>query len=126
MKQGDLSSKTADAGTMTGYLMGGLVGPLHADWAAMEGAIRGAQAGKALENQLLRIDDVKSVLPRGSSALVLIATPDTNDQMTRLFAKWSPEVIRRDVAQEVQQRLETFQSKVRQDMAQKRQQAATH
>lgn len=52
------------------------------------------------------------VLPRGSSALVLVATPDVNDQLVRLFEAWSPEVIRRDVAEEVAQRLHALQRKV--------------
>src|SRR5262245_22798520 len=38
VKQGDLASQAADAGAMTGYLIGSMVGPLHADMAAMEGA----------------------------------------------------------------------------------------
>lgn len=118
--QGDIASKMSDVGTMTGYLIGSLVGPMHADMAAMEGTMRGQKVGKALEKQLLRIDDIKSVLPRGSSALVLIATPEIDDQMVSLFSRWSPEVIRRDVAQEVQQRLETFQRKTQQDLAERR------
>jgi uncharacterized membrane protein len=120
VRQGELASKIADAGGMTGYLIGSLVGPMHADMAAMSGLVRGTSAGKALEKQLLNIDDIKSVLPRNSSALVLIATPAINDQMANLFTKWSPEVIRRDVAQEVQKRLQAFQEKTLQDIAQQR------
>ena|SRR5450432_445177 len=105
---------------MTGYLVGSLVGPLHADMAMMEGELRAQRAGKTLEKQLLRTDEVKSALPRGSSALVLIAAPEINDQLVSLFGKWSPEVIRRDVAQEVQKRLETFERKTQQDIAQQR------
>jgi uncharacterized membrane protein len=120
VREGDLASKVADVGGMTGYLMGSLVGPLHADMAAMSGIMRASSGGKVLEKQLLNTDDIKSILPRGSSALVLIATPEINDTMVTLFAKWSPEVIRRDVAQEVQKRLETFQQKVLKDIAQQR------
>ena len=115
-----LAAKIADAGGMTGYLIGSLVGPLHADMAMMEGELRAQRAGKTLENKLLRTDDIKSVLPRGSSALVLIAAPEINDQLVSLFDKWSPEVIRRDVAQEVQKRLETFKRKTQKDIAEQR------
>jgi len=50
----------------------------------------------------------------------LIAEPEINDQLVALFSAWSPEVIRRDVAQEVQKRLETFERKTQQDIAQQR------
>src|SRR5271165_1443022 len=40
VRTGDIASKVSDAGAMTGYLMGSLVGPLHADMAAMQGAMR--------------------------------------------------------------------------------------
>jgi uncharacterized membrane protein len=120
VREGDIAARVANAGSMTGYAIGSLVGPLHADMAMMEGELRAQQAGKALEKQLLRTDEIKSALPRGSSALVLIAEPDINDQLVKLFANWSPEVIRRDVAQEVQKRLETFERKTRQDIDQQR------
>jgi len=118
LKEGDVKAKFADAGAMTGYLVGSLAGPLHADIAAMEGRGQGAGVGKAVEKQLLRIDEVKGNLPRDSSALVLVAPPEVNDRMVQLFTAYSPEVIRRDVAQEVVQRLETFQQKTLQDIAQ--------
>ena len=120
VREGDLAAKVANAGGMTGYLIGSLVGPLHADMALMEGELRAQRAGKTLENKLLRTDDIKSVLPRGSSALVLIAAPEINDQLVPLFDKWSPEVIRRDVAQEVQKRLEAFERKTQKDIAEQR------
>ena len=64
-------------------------------------------------------EEIKSRLPRDSSALVLVATPAVNDRMVELFATWSPspEVIRKDVAQEVERRLETFRQKTLQDLS---------
>jgi len=120
VKQGDIAGRIADMGGMTGHLIGSLVGPLHADMAMLEGELRAQRAGEALEKKLLRIDEIKNALPRGSSALVLIAAPEINEQLVNLFAKWSPEVTRRDVAQEVQKRLETFERKTREDIAQHR------
>src|SRR5262249_41177509 len=73
IKQGDLSSAAADAGAMTGYLVGSLVGPLHAEMAALEAGGRASSATKTLEGKLMRVDDIKEILPRGSSAIVLIA-----------------------------------------------------
>jgi uncharacterized membrane protein len=61
----------------------------------------------------MRVDDIKQVLPRGSSALVLIATPEINDQMVEMFAPYAPQVVRRDVAEEVEQRLRTFEQRAR-------------
>jgi len=117
-KEGDVKAKFADAGAMTGYLVGSLAGPLHADLAALEGRGQGAGVGKAVEKQLLRIDEVKGNLPRDSSALVLVAPPEVNDRMVQLFVSYSPEVIRKDVAQEVVKSLEAFRQKTMQDIAQ--------
>jgi uncharacterized membrane protein len=111
LKQGELASRAADAGGLTGYLVGSLVGPLHADMAAMEGSARAASAAKGLQDRLMHVDDIKEMLPRGFSALVLIATPEVNDQMVEMFDDWKPEVIRRDVAEEVERRLKTFERK---------------
>ena len=123
LKEGDVKAKFADAGAMTGYLVGSLAGPLHADLAAIEGRGQGAGVGKAVEKQLLRTDEIKRNIPRDSSALVLVAPSEVNDRMVQLFASYSPEVIRKDVAQEIEQRLEAFRQKTLQDIAQ---QAAAH
>src|SRR5215471_805897 len=117
-KEGDVKAKFADAGAMTGYLVGSLAGPLHADIAAMEGRGQGAGVGKAVEKVFARTDEIKKNFPRDSSALLLVAPPEVNDRMVQMFTAYSPEVIRRDVAQEVVQRLETFQQKTLQDIAQ--------
>jgi uncharacterized membrane protein len=113
VKQGGLASTAGDAGAMTGYLIGSLVGPLHAEMAALEGTMRAESAAGALENKLMRVDDIKQVLPRGFSALVLVATREINDQMVEMFASYAPQVIRRDVADEVERRLRTFEQRAR-------------
>jgi uncharacterized membrane protein len=113
VRQGDLASRVEDAGALTGYLIGSLVGPLHAEMAAFEGAMRGGAAGDTLEGKLMRIDDIKRVLPRDSSALVLIATREINDQFVDLFQGWAPQVIRRDVSDEIERRLHDFERNAR-------------
>lgn len=75
--------------------------------------MRARALGGALEDKLLRVDDIKQVLPRGSSALVLVATPPINDALVDMFNVWSPEVIRRDVAEEVERRLHTLEQRAR-------------
>jgi uncharacterized membrane protein len=124
VREGDVRSAVAEAGSMTGYLVGSLAGPLHAEFAATEGEVRGKSIGKALEKMLAPFEEIKSRLPRDSSALVLVATPAVNDRMVELFAGWSPEVIRKDVVQEVERRLETFRQKTLQDLS--AQAAAAH
>jgi uncharacterized membrane protein len=111
VKQGELASDIETAGAMTGYLIGSLVGPLHAEMAAMEGANRAGALGDAVEDELLHVDDIKQVLPRGSSALVLVAAPDVNEELIDMFSMWSPEVIRRDVAEAIEQRLRTLEQR---------------
>jgi len=113
VKQGDLASRAVEPGAMTGYMIGSLVGPLHADMAALEGADRASYAAAAVENKLMFVDEIKQVLPRGTSALVLVGAEDTNDEFVALFSDFEPEIIRRDVAQEVERRLHTLEDKVR-------------
>jgi len=116
IRQGDIASRVEDAGALTGYLIGSLVGPLHAEMAALEGGMRGGSAGDALEGKLMKIDDIKRVLPRDSSALVLIATPEINDQFVQLFEDGTLQVIRRDVSEEVERRLHDFERNARSAM----------
>jgi uncharacterized membrane protein len=123
VREGDIRSAVAEAGSMTGYLVGSLVGPLHAELAASESGGRARAVGKAVEKMLAPFEEIKSRLPRDSSALVLVATPAINDRMVALFAAWSPEVIRKDVEQEVERRLEAFRQKTIQDLSA---QAAAH
>lgn len=113
VKQGDLAGDVEAAGAMTGYLIGSLVGPLHAEMAALEGSMQARGLGDALEDKLLHVDDIKQVLPRGSSALVLVASPEVNDQFFEMFKERSPQVIRRDVAEEVARRLHALEERAR-------------
>jgi hypothetical protein len=105
---GDIAGRISDAGGMTGYLIGSLVGPMHADMVLLEGEFGAHHTGRAVEKQPLHTDEVKDLLPRGSSALVLVARPDINDRFVQMFSSWSPEVVRRDIVPETQQRLEAF------------------
>src|SRR5262245_38921123 len=105
--EGDLSDAIADLGAYTGYFISALAGPL----ATMGGTLRGESAGGAVggeaEQRLLHVDEIKKALPRDSSALALIAYEKTCDTMVELFQSYEPKVIRRDVADELSQRLQT-------------------
>ena len=104
--EGDLAEAVADRGAYTGYFISALAGPL----AAMSGSLRGESAAGAIgseaEQRLFHLDEVKKALPRDSSALALIADEKTCDTMVDLFQSYEPKVIRRDVADELRQRLQ--------------------
>ena len=118
VREGDIAGRISDAGGMTGYLIGSLVGPMHADMVRLEGELGAHHAGRAVEKQLLHTDEIKDLLPRGSSALVLVSRPDVNDRFVQMFSSWSPEVVRRDIAPETQQRLEAFARKTQEGITQ--------
>jgi uncharacterized membrane protein len=106
VREGDVASKLAEAGKWTGYLVGSLAGPLRARLMALRMKMAVSPIAKEVEQRLLGIEDIKELLPRGSSALVLAAAPEICDRMVELFAAWKPEVVRRDLGPEVQQLLE--------------------
>ena len=72
----------------------------------MTAEMRALSLGKALEKQILHTEAIKKVLPRGSSALVRVATPQVDDEFVGLVKDKNPEVFRRDLEQEVEKRLQ--------------------
>jgi hypothetical protein len=114
VREGDIASEIAEAGKWTGYLVGCLAGPLRARITAFRFKSAVTPAAKELENLLLGIDDIKELLARGSSALLLVATPEVCDRMVALFSPWKPDAIRRDFGAEVRQLLEDIHRQVEQ------------
>ncbi|MGD0677074.1 MAG: hypothetical protein ABSC94_16795 [Polyangiaceae bacterium] len=108
IREGDIASQLAEAGKWTGYLVGSLAGPLRARVEALRFKRTVAPAAKEVEKMLLGIDDIKALLPRGSSALVLAASSEICERMVQLFSQWQPEVLRRTLSGEVQKLLEDF------------------
>jgi uncharacterized membrane protein len=108
VREGDIASRLADAGKWTGYLVGSLAGPLRARVEALRVKRAVAPVAKDVEKALLGIDDIKELLPRGSSALVVAAAPEICDRMVELFSPWRPEVIRRELDADVELLLEEF------------------
>ncbi len=106
LREGDIASTVSDAGKWTGYLLGSLAGPMHARLNALRAKRVVAPVAKWIERALTGIDDIKEWLPRGSSALILVAAPETCEQMVRAFAPEHPEAIRRDVGAELREFLE--------------------
>jgi uncharacterized membrane protein len=114
--EGDLADAVSDMGAYTGYFISSLAGPLGSMSRVLKGEAAGGQVGSEAEERLFHLTEIKKALPRDSSALVLIADPKICDQMVELFTSYEPTVIRRDVAEELQQRLDGLHHKVAQDI----------
>ena len=117
MKENDLSSALADLGGFTGYFVSTLAGPLGSMFATVNAAIAAGDKGSELEERLFHIDEIKQQMPRDTSALVLVASPETIDKMVSLFEPYAPKVIRRDVADELRNVLEALHRRVVEDAA---------
>jgi len=118
-REGDLTKAVGDLGAHTGYYLTQLLGLRESRIGA---SVRGSSAGKslggALENELFHIDAIKEALPRDSSALVLVADTKLCDAMVEMFKSYEPQVVRRDVADELRKRLQAFHDQVAQEFAQ--------
>jgi uncharacterized membrane protein len=106
--EGDLGDAFAGLGAYTGYFLSTLTGPLEGMFKTVNLSMAAGSLGSDAERRLLHLDEIKKALPRGSSALALVADTETCDQMVDLFESYQPQVIRRDVAEELRQRLEAL------------------
>lgn len=105
LHEGDLADAIADLGGYTGYYVSALAGPVASLLDATD-ALRIARAyGRAGEERLFHLDEVKRALPRDSSALVLIADPRICDAMVDMFSAYTPKVLRHEVGDELRGRL---------------------
>jgi uncharacterized membrane protein len=123
-RESDLTSAIADMGAYTGLFVSAFAGPFASVFAPVDSALAAGEKGKELEKKLLHLDELKKQLPRDSSALVLLASLDTIDKMVELFQSYDPKVIRRDVADELRQRLQALHRHVLEDVAQAGQEGA--
>jgi hypothetical protein len=117
LKESDLSNVMADLGAYTGYFVSTLAGPLGSMFATVNASALAGEKGAELEEKLFHLDEIKKQVPRDSSALVLIASPETIDTMVSLFESYGPKVIRRDVADELRNLLEALHRRVVQNVA---------
>jgi uncharacterized membrane protein len=108
LHEGDLADAVADLGAYTGYFLSALAGPFGPMIGAIKAGTLAGAAGSDAEAKLFHLDELKKALPRDSSALVLIATTETCDAMVEMFKEFDPKVIRRDVAGELQKRLQAL------------------
>ncbi len=123
-REGDLADAVSGLGAYTGYFLSSLAGPLGTMFGTVNAAMTAGARGSEAEARLLHLDELKKVLPRDSSALVLIAEPKTCDVAVEMFKTFEPKVIRRDVEDELQKRLEALHERVAQQLMQAAQEEA--
>jgi hypothetical protein len=108
LHEGDLAKASGDLGRLTGYYVSALAGPFGSLLAGVEGESAGSEA----ESRLLQVGDLERVLPRDSSALVLVAEADACDALVRMFDSYSPTVVRVEVEPDLRARLEALERRV--------------
>jgi uncharacterized membrane protein len=113
-REGELADAVSQMGGLTGYFVSLLAGPLGPMIGAVKAATLAGAAGNDAEKKLFHLDELKKALPRDSSALVLIADTGTIDQMVKLFKEDEPQVIRRDVADELHKQLQELHERMAQ------------
>jgi uncharacterized membrane protein len=118
LHEGDLADAVSDLGAYTGYFLSALAGPLGSMIGSVHAAMLAGAQGGELESKLFHLDELKKALPRDSSALVLIAQPEVCDQLVELFNEYEPKVIRRNVADELKQRLQALHERLAQQFVQ--------
>jgi hypothetical protein len=116
-RESDLADKAADLGAYTSYLVSALTGPIGSMIATVDAALAAGERGSELEERVFHLDEIKQQLPRDSSALLLVASPDKIDAMVELFESYEPKVVRRDAGDELRQRLEALHNRVVQQIA---------
>jgi uncharacterized membrane protein len=116
--EGDLARAVADLGAYTGYYVSALVGLVGSMFGTVDAASKAGSFESEAEQRSFHLDDIKKVVPRDSSALLLIANEKTCDAMVAMFRLYDPTVIRRDVGDELGQRLEALQLRVTQHLTQ--------
>jgi hypothetical protein len=119
-REGDIAQAAGDYSAFTGYMLGSLVGPFRASMLALGAAddVQGRVAEK--EKKLFHIDELKQLLPRASSALVLIAEPKIIDEFVEAFAEYDPmKSVRRDVGQEMLKKLKTLRDQTLEQLEKK-------
>ena len=112
--EGDFTNAVADLGGLTGYYVSALAGPFGSMFAAIDAESEAASFGSDVEQRLFHMDDMKKVLPRDSSALVLIAQDTTCDTLVGLFKGYSPTVARINVEPELRARLQALEVRAQQ------------
>jgi hypothetical protein len=118
-REGDLTKAVGELGAHTGYYLTELIG-LHESriGAAVRGSAAGKSVGSAVETEVFQIDAIKEALPRDSSALVLVADTKLCDTFVETFKSYEPQVVRRNVADELRKRLQAYNDQVAQAFAQ--------
>jgi uncharacterized membrane protein len=117
LHEGDLADAATDMGGLSGYYLSALAGPLGPMFGSVHGALFAGEEAGEVENQLFHLDDLKKALPRDSSALVIVGSPQLCDAMVKAFESYGPKVIRRNVESELRARLEALHRRIAEEMS---------
>lgn len=112
--EGDFTDAAAELGGLTGYYVSALAGPFGSLFAMVDAESEAASFGSDVEQRLFHMDEIKKVLHRDSSALVLVAQDNTCDALVELFDGFSPTVVRIDVAPALRARLRALEVRAQQ------------
>jgi uncharacterized membrane protein len=102
-----IGRKTAE-GALTGAVVGALFGPAGLAAGMVAGGTIGgvAQASDLPQLRGAFFDEIRADVPEGSSAVMLLASPEHVDGMTAAFAPHSGELVRHHLTAEQAQALE--------------------
>jgi uncharacterized membrane protein len=106
---------SAGRGTVFGAFVGGLVGLLAGPGGAVVGAVAGAAAGGFLAARIdlgfedAFLDELKSALQPGKSALLLLIEEQYGDTLTKTLEAHSEKIFRRAVRKDIVDRLTSQQ-----------------
>ena len=118
-REGDFAKRAGDFSAYTGYMLGALAGPFRQSLVALAAGDAVQERVAEREKKLFRIDELKELLPRASSALVLIAEPPIIDEMVAAFGKYDPmKTVRRAVGRELQRRLKALREQALEQLEQ--------
>ncbi len=108
--EGDrVSQKGAGEGAVAGGLVGVLLGPPGIALGLLVGGILGSKAGPPSDAETepeLLVEQLRAAVPRSSSAIVMIASPQLVDEMLAALGGRAQDVTRRTLTPEEQAELE--------------------
>jgi uncharacterized membrane protein len=113
-REGDLTAAAGNLGAYTGYVVANFFGPLLAPLSMLSADTEAEMRAADVEEELFRFDDIKQKLPRGSSALVLVADREICNRFAAMFKDREPDEIRRALEPELKRRFDEIHRRVAQ------------
>jgi hypothetical protein len=101
---------------LTSYFVSSLAGPLATMFTSVNTAIQARESGKAADDRIGYLDEVRNAIARDGSGLVLVGSEDQCDAMVEMFEPWHPTIIRRSIAGDLQRQLLAVQRMAAKDL----------